>query len=90
MTSGKRQIVPTTLTVVQKGSFGLLALEVMNSTNSAITFAAYDNDGLCVVPSQIVQAAGVITYLSAVAAPVEGGMSWIASAPGLVGWYKMA
>jgi hypothetical protein len=84
-----RQIVPTELTQIQVGNFLLVCLEVVNDTAGMIKFGAYDKAGLAIVPTQEIGAGAVMTYLADWGAPVAGGMFWIASAPGLVGWYKM-
>ena len=90
MTVGSRQSVPAVSTVIQKGTFRLLYLEVVNDSRDSVTFAAYDANGACIIPSQSIMTGGILTYRCDPGAPVSGGMSWVASAPGLVGWYMMA
>jgi hypothetical protein len=83
-----RQKIPTTLTQIMGRSFFLYWLEVNNDTAGVIRFGAYDGAGLAIIPMQDVQPGGVMTYKAESGAPVAAGMSWIASAPGLVGWYN--
>jgi len=80
-----RQIIPLVCTTVQATTVVLMYLEVCNPTEAPVTFGAWDMEGLCVIPSQPIQAGGMLTY-EAKFGNLLSGLRWQASAPGLIGW----
>jgi hypothetical protein len=86
-----RTAVPVVLTSISASSLGipfkLVYLEAANNTSGALSFAAYDDDGLCIIPTQQIQPYALLTYNASWGAPCKG-LNWIAGGPGLVGWYK--
>ncbi len=75
-----------TPTTAESGLLQLIYLEVVSDSEEAVTFCAYDLDGLCVIPKTEIKAHGILTYNANSGCPARG-LSWSASAPGLVGWY---
>lgn len=86
ITRSVRQLIPTVLTVVETAERLLYYLEAVNNTGGDVALTVYDQAGLIVIPTQTVSNGKIITYRSDLGTPVTG-LSWIASAPGLVGWY---
>lgn len=82
-----RYAIPTQLTQGNPGPFRLYYLEVNNNTGGSISFAAYDSQGLCVIPEQDIGAGVMMTYECRVGAPVNG-LFWIAGSEGLIGWFS--
>ena len=81
-----RQTIPTQLSTVTNISFILFYLEVANNTGGAVNVTVYDAAGLPLTPTQSVQNGNLLTYRSDYGTPMAG-LSWQASAPGLVGWF---
>lgn len=84
-----RQSIPTGLTVVTTDNLLLFYVEVVNDTNGDITVRIQDQKGLPILPPQVVRSGSVMTYNSTFGTPADG-ISWSASAPGLVGWFSAA
>lgn len=82
-----RQLVPTVLTTVEPKPFTLFYLEVCNPTGGDVNLSVSDIAGLALFPTQTLRSgAAPTTYRSDYGTPMNG-LAWIASAPGLVGWF---
>lgn len=81
-----RQLVPSVLTVAATANFNLHYLEVANNTGGDISMTVYDQAGLVLLPTQVVKNGTLLIYRSDFGTPMNG-LSWIATAPGLVGWF---
>lgn len=81
-----RQLLPTVLTVVEASAFHLFYFEACNNTGGDVTVTVFDKAGLVLVPAQVVTNGGLLTYRSDFGTPMNG-LAWIASAPGIVGWF---
>lgn len=81
-----RQLVPTVLAHVMHLEFILFYLEVANGTDSDLILSVYDTNYLVLIPEQVVKTKSMLTYRSEFGTPMEG-LCWVASGPGLVGWF---
>ncbi len=81
-----RQAIATDLAILGTKPFVLYYLEAANNSGGDISLTVYDQAGLVLIPTSVVADKGVLTYRSDFGTPMNG-ISWIASAPGLVGWF---
>ena len=79
-----RQAIPRALTAFAP-AFKLMYLEVVNNTAAEISFEVWDAQSLCVIPLQPVAAGATFAYKVRYGNQATG-LSWKATAKGLVGW----
>ena len=82
----ERRAIPTSLELVTSENFLLFYLEAANNSGGDVVVTVYDQTGMVLVPASQVANGNILTYRSDFGTPMDG-LSWIASGPGLVGWF---
>lgn len=85
LTPSSRKAIPTSWETMSAAPLRLFYVEAVNPTAGDITLSVQDADGLPAIVDTIL-AGKLLTYESKFGTPMNG-LRWMASAPGLVGWY---